>query len=188
MSTSRLEAFSDAVIAIIITLMAIELHKPQGGDIMSLQSILPSVLAYSLSFIILGIYWNNHHHLLRAAKTMNSQIMWANLHLLFWLTLIPFFTSWVGEYYTAIFPAALYSAELLFCAIAYYILQLSIIKHQGNDSTVKHRLGKDIKGKISPVFYTISIFAAFINPWISYAICAFVALMWLIPDRRLQNI
>lgn len=188
MQTSRLEAFSDGVIAIIITVMVLGLRPPIDTDLISLIPVIPTFLAYIMSFSILGIYWNNHHHLLRAAKSINGNIMWANLHLLFWLSLIPFFTSWVGEHGNAAIPTAFYAGELLFCAVSYYILQLAIIHHQGEKSPLKEKIGSDIKGKISLAFYTASIICAFINPWISYAIFVLVALMWFIPDKRLQGI
>lgn len=186
MSTLRLEAFSDAVIAIVITIMVLELKVPEGTDLGSLQP-LPKLLTYILSFVYLAIYWNNHHHLLQATARANGSILWANTHLLFWLSLVPVVTGWTGEHPAAKMPAVVYGAVLLMAAIAYYVLQLSIIKSEGRASRLKEILGKDLKGKVSPVLYAVAIGLSFVSPWAAYAIYAFVALLWLVPDRRIES-
>lgn len=186
MNTSRLEAFSDGVIAIIITIMVLELKVPHESDLAGLRPLIPVFLAYILSFITIGTYWNNHHHLLKVAKIINSKIMWANLHLLFWLSLIPFFTGWLGENYTKAWPTALYGVFLLCAAFAYQILQRTIVIHHGKNSELHSKLGQDIKGKISLACYILAILFAFINYWVSDILYTSVALMWLIPDRRLE--
>lgn len=188
MDRNRMEAFSDGVLAIIITIMVLELKVPSGSDITVLKPLLPVFLTYVLSFIYLGIYWNNHHHLLKAVHKVNGAMMWANLHLLFWLSLFPFVTGWMGENHFTPAPTALYGAVLLLAAIAYYILQSVIIAGQGCDSKLARSIGRDFKGKFSPVFYAIAIALAFFRPWISGGIYAFVALMWLIPDRRIARV
>ena len=187
MKKGRLEAFSDGVIAILITIMVLELRIPHGADWESLRPILPVFLTYVLSFIYLAIYWNNHHHMLQATEQINGKILWANMHLLFWLSLIPFATGWMGENHFAPLPTALYGAVLLAAAIAYYVLQTTIISHQGSNSKLKAAIGNDIKGKLSPVFYVVAIPLAFVNHWISTALYVAVALMWLIPDRRIES-
>jgi len=187
MEKNRLEAFSDGVLAIIITIMVLDLKVPTGSDISVLQPLLPVFLTYILSFIYLGIYWNNHHHLLKAARRTTGAIMWANLHLLFWLSLFPFVTGWMGENHFTTAPAAIYGAVLLLAAIAYFILQNVIIADQGRDSKLAKAIGKDWKGKLSPVLYAIGIALAFFQPWISCAIYLAVALMWLVPDRRIER-
>jgi len=187
MEKNRLEAFSDGVLAIIITIMVLDLKVPAGSDISVLQPLLPVFLTYILSFIYLGIYWNNHHHLLKAARRTTGAIMWANLHLLFWLSLFPFVTGWMGENHFTTAPTAIYGAVLLLAAIAYFILQNTIIADQGRDSKLAKSIGRDFKGKLSPVLYAVAIALAFFRPWISCAIYALVALMWLVPDRRIER-
>ena len=195
MEKNRLEAFSDGVLAIIITIMVLELKVPQSENqmpppdtIAALKPLLPVFLTYVLSFIYLGIYWNNHHHLLKAAGRVTGAMMWANLHLLFWLSLFPFVTGWMGENHFATAPTAVYGAVLLLAAIAYYILQGTILAGQGRGSKLAKSIGRDFKGKLSPPFYAAGIALAFFRPWISCAIYAFVALMWLIPDRRIERV
>jgi uncharacterized membrane protein len=188
MDKNRLEAFSDGVMAIIITIMVLELKVPHGADLAVLRSLLPVFLNYVLSFIYVGIYWNNHHHLFKAADRINGGIMWSNLHLLFWLSLIPFVTGWLGENHLAPLPTALYGVVLLCCAIAYWILQRSIIRYLGKDSTLAKALGNDLKGKLSPVIYLTAIFLSFYNQWIASALYVFVAAIWLIPDRRIERL
>ena len=188
MRTSRLEAFSDGVLAIIITIMVLELHVPHGTDWSSLAPLWPVFLSYLLSFVYLGIYWNNHHHMLHVTRRVNGGILWANLHLLFWLSLTPFTTAWMGENHFAPVPTATYGAVLLACAMAYWILQQTIIRSQGEKSVLAAAVGGDRKGKISPIFYALAIPAAFVHPAISGALYAAVALMWLVPDRRIERV
>ena len=188
MERNRLEAFSDGVLAIIITIMVLELKVPPGSDITVLKPLLPVFLTYVLSFIYLGIYWNNHHHLLKAVHKVNGAIMWANLHLLFWLSLFPFTTDWMGENHLAATPTALYGFVLLMAAIAYYILQRAIIAQQGRDSLLASAIGKDWKGKLSPVCYFIAIPLAYVSSWISIGLFVLVALIWLVPDRRIERV
>jgi len=185
--TDRLEAFSDGVIAIIITIFVLELPKPDSATLHGLHKVWPVLLSYVLSFIIIGIYWNNHHHMLRATQRINGVVLWANLFLLFWLSLFPFFTGWMGENHFATVPTAIYGAVLLMAAIAYYVLQLTIIASEGPESTLKAAIGRDLKGKLSPVIYATSIGLAFVNRWLAIAGYVVVALMWLIPDRRLES-
>jgi uncharacterized membrane protein len=187
MKKNRLEAFSDGVIAIIITIMVLELKVPHGEDLRALAPLTPVFLCYALSFIYLGIYWNNHHHMLHASGRVTGPILWANLHLLFWLSLIPFTTGWMGENNFAAVPSALYGVVLLMAAIAYWILQQLIIAAQGHDSILKKAVGGDWKGKLSPVLYVIAIFAALRSTWIAQGIYSLVALIWLIPDRRIER-
>ena len=187
MSTGRLEAFSDGVIAILITVMVLELPKPHGTTWEALHGTLPVLLAYVLSFIYLGIYWSNHHHMLQATSRVNGAILWANLHLLFWLSLVPFTTSWLGENHLATAPAAAYGINLLAAAVAYYVLQQVIIRDEGPGSVLATAIGRDIKGRSSPVLYAAAIALAFVNPWLSVAIYVLVALVWLVPDRRLER-
>ncbi len=187
MPTNRLEAFSDGVLAIIITIMVLELKVPHGSDFTALTPLLPIFLSYVLSFIYLGIYWNNHHHLLMALNKVNGAIMWANLHLLFWLSLLPFATGWMGENHFTPVPSALYGAVLLAAAIAYYILQNLIIAEVGASSKLAASIGRDWKGKLSPVLYLAAIGASFLRPWLAGCIYASAALLWLIPDRRLAR-
>ena len=188
MKSSRLEAFSDGVIAIIITIMVLELREPRGTGLADLTPLLPVFLSYVLSFLYVGIYWNNHHHLLHSTKHVTGGILWANLHLLFWLSLFPFTTAWVDENHLAPTPTAVYGFVLLMAAIAYYILQHAIIKLQGTDSVLAAAVGKDWKGKVSPLLYLIAIPLAFVSPWISTGLYVFVALLWLIPDRRIERV
>jgi uncharacterized membrane protein len=187
METNRLEAFSDGVLAIIITIMVLELKVPHGADLEALKPLLPVFLSYVLSFIYVGIYWNNHHHLLKACRKVTGPIMWANLHLLFWLSLFPFATGWMGENHIAPLPTACYGVVLLCAAIAYYILQSCILKNHGSDSKLAAAFGSDLKGKLSPVFYLIAIPAAFYQSWISACLYVGVALIWLVPDRRIER-
>lgn len=187
MNKARLEAFSDGVIAIIITIMVLELKVPHGADLAALQPLLPVFGAYVLSFIFVGIYWNNHHHLLHATRQVNGRILWANLHLLFWLSLIPATTHWMGENHFAAWPVALYGVVLFMAGTAYYILTRSLIRHHGKASTIATALGRDFKGKISVVIYLLAIALAFKNTWISCALYVFVAIIWLIPDRRIEK-
>jgi uncharacterized membrane protein len=188
MRTGRLEAFSDGVIAIIITIMVLEMKVPHGEDIETLLPVIPVFLSYVLSFVYLGIYWNNHHHMMHASEKVTGAILWANLHLLFWLSLIPFTTGWMGENHFAAAPAALYGVVLLMAAIAYWILQQRIIASQGPDSLLKKAVGGDWKGRLSPVLYAIAIPMAFWSRWVSLALYVLVALLWLIPDRRIEKV
>ncbi|NTV10051.1 MAG: DUF1211 domain-containing protein [Zoogloea sp.] len=187
MGKGRLEAFSDGVLAIIITIMVLELKVPHGADFAALQPLLPVLLSYMLSFVYVGIYWNNHHHMLHATQQISGAILWANLHLLFWLSLIPFVTGWMGENQFAAAPTALYGVVLLMAALAYWVLQTLIIASQGNDSLLAHAIGSDIKGKLSPLFYAAAIPAAFYSRWLAGSLYVLVALMWLIPDRRIER-
>jgi len=187
MRKGRLEAFSDGVIAILITIMVLELKIPHGTNWEALRPLLPVFLTYVLSFVYLAIYWNNHHHMLQATEQINGKILWANMHLLFWLSLIPFATGWMGENHFAPLPTAVYGAVLLAAAIAYYALQQMIIAQQGRKSKLRAAIGRDLKGKISPLLYLAAIPLAFVNQWISDALYVFVALMWLIPDRRIES-
>jgi uncharacterized membrane protein len=187
MRPTRLEAFSDGVLAIIITIMVLEMKVPHGDTLAALQPLLPVVLSYVLSFVYLGIYWNNHHHMLHACKKVTGAMLWANLHLLFWLSLVPFVTGWMGENHLAAAPTAVYGAVLLMAAIAYLVLQKTIIASQGRESVLKAAVGTDWKGKLSPILYVTAIAAAFWSPWVSAAIYVLVALIWLVPDRRIQR-
>jgi uncharacterized membrane protein len=182
-----MEAFSDGVIAVIITIMVLELKVPHSTDLAALREILPVFLTYVLSFIMLGIYWNNHHHLLHATKGITSGIMWANLHLLFWLSLIPFFTGWLGENHDATWPTAMYGVVLLMAAIAYFILQSLIVAHHGKDSKLAEAIGSDLKGKISIASYALAVVCAWFVPSISDALYVFVAIIWVVPDRRTHS-
>ena len=187
MKKGRLEAFSDGVIAILITIMVLELKIPHGADWEALSPLVPVFLTYILSFINLGIYWNNHHHLLQATDRINGGILWANTHLLFWLSLIPFTTGWMGENHFAPLPTAVYGAVLFASSIAYYLLQKLIVVEQGDESKLKDAVGSDLKGKLSPFIYLLAIPLAFLNQWISDGLYILVALMWLIPDRRIET-
>lgn len=187
METNRLEAFSDGVLAIIITIMVLELKAPHSGEFAALKPLLPVFLSYVLSFTYVGIYWNNHHHLLHSTKQVSAGILWANLHLLFWLSLLPFATAWMGENHAAPAPTAAYGLVLLMAAIAYYFLQSAIIARQGRDSLLASALGRDWKGKLSPALCLTAIPLAFVSPWIANGVYAFVALLWLIPDRRIER-
>jgi uncharacterized membrane protein len=188
MNSNRLEAFSDGVLAIIITIMVLELKVPHGTEWNDLAPLLPVFLSYILSFIYIGIYWNNHHHMMHAVEKVSGGILWANLHLLFWLSLIPFVTGWMGENHFSELPVALYGAVLLMAAVAYFILQNRILSVQGKDSLLAKALGKDLKGKASPIIYIIAIIVFFYNTWIAGALYILVALMWLIPDKRIEII
>ena len=188
MNKNRLEAFSDGVLAIIITIMVLEFKVPHGNSCDDIKPLLPKLLAYLLSFIYIGIYWNNHHHLFHAVKRINGKIMWANLHLLFWLSLIPFVTAWAGENHFAALPMMLYGIILLCNAVAYFILQTAIVSHHGKDSDLAKALGSDVKGKGSLVLYLIAIAFATYYPIVSGAIYIFVALIWLVPDKRIERI
>jgi TMEM175 potassium channel family protein len=188
MTTSRLEAFSDAVIAIIITIMVLELSVPHEASLDALRPLVPVFLAYLLSFVFLGIYWNNHHHMLSVVERINGKILWANLHLLFWLSLFPFVTGWMGENDFASTPAAIYGVVSLLAAIAYYILQTAIVAEEGPDSRLAVALGNDVKGKASPIIYIAGISLAFVNRWFALALYVLVALMWLVPDRRIESL
>ena len=189
MKTSRLETFSDGVIAIIITIMVLELEIPPEADADALREgdLLPVLLAYALSFVNLGIYWNNHHHMLTTVEHVNGAILWANLHLLFWLSLFPFATGWMGKSEFAEFPVAVYGAMSLLAAIAYFVLQRTIIRDQGEDSPLAAALGRDLKGKVSPLLYLGGIAFSFPSRWVALALYVVVALMWLIPDRRIEK-
>jgi uncharacterized membrane protein len=188
MNKTRLEAFSDGVIAIIITIMVLELKVPHGDDVSALAPLLPVFLSYVLSFVYLGIYWNNHHHMLHATSKVTGGILWANLHLLFWLSLIPVTTGWMGENHFAAAPSALYGFVLLMAAIAYWLLQQCIIAVQGRDSLLHRAIGNDWKGKLSPALYLAAIPLSFVSHWIAQAIYVVVALMWLAPDRRIERV
>jgi len=187
MKTSRLEAFSDGVIAILITIMVLELKTPAGHDWSDLRPLTPVFLAYSLSFIYLGIYWNNHHHLIHLCDRVSGSVLWANLHLLFWLSLVPFATAWVGEAHVAPLPTALYGVILMMAGTAYYILETRLIAAQGPHSSLAEAVGSDFKGKISVVLYLVAILLAYVNTWLSVAIYIGVAAMWLVPDRRIER-
>ena len=188
MSKARLEAFSDGVFAVIITIMVLELKAPHGGDLAAFMPLLPGFLTYVLSYVFLGIYWNNHHHMLHTAERINGRILWANMHLLFWLSLVPFTTGWMGENHFAALPTALYGCVLFLAACAYTILQGLIIREHGPGSQLKRAVGRDAKGKLSAALYLVAIGFTFVSPWISWAIYVFVALLWLAPDRRIESV
>jgi len=187
MSKGRLEAFSDGVIAILITIMVLELKVPQRADWDALRPLLPVFLTYVLSFVFLGIYWNNHHHMFHATHQINGKILWANLHLLFWLSLIPFVTGWMGENHFAPLPTAVYGVVLLLAGLAYVLLQHTIIAAQGPNSRLATAVGRDVKGKLSALLYAVAIPSAFVHQWIADALYVVVALMWLVPDRRIES-
>jgi TMEM175 potassium channel family protein len=187
MGRGRLEAFSDGVLAIIITIMVLELKVPHGADLGALGPLLPVFLSYVLSFIFIGIYWSNHHHLLHAVRHVDGRILWANLHLLFWLSLIPFVTGWMGENHFAAWPVALYGTVLLSAAIAYVILTRVLVSYHGRDSALAKAVGKDFKGKVSVVCYAVAIPLAFVNSWLACGLYVLVVVMWLIPDRRIER-
>jgi uncharacterized membrane protein len=188
MSKNRMESFSDGVIAIIITIMVLELKVPRGENFQALAPLIPVFLSYVLSFVYVGIYWNNHHHMLHTCNKVTGSMLWANLHLLFWLSLFPFATGWMGENHFAAAPSAFYGVVLLMAAMAYWILQQLIIESQGRDSLLKKAIGGDWKGKLSPVLYAVAILMAFWSHWVSQAIYVLVALFWLIPDRRIERV
>ncbi|MEQ1506265.1 MAG: TMEM175 family protein [Myxococcota bacterium] len=186
MGTARLEAFSDGVIAILITILVLELKVPHGDDLHALEPLLPVFLTYVLSFVYLGIYWNNHHHMLHATQHVNGPVLWANLHLLFWLSLVPFTTGWMGENHFAALPTAAYGCVLLMCAIAYTLLQVAIVRLHGPSSPIARALGADWKGKLSLALYVAAIGLAFVQEWLADALYVAVAAIWFIPDRRLE--
>jgi len=188
MSKGRLEAFSDGVMAIIITIMVLELRAPHGTALATLRPLLPVFLSYLLSFVFLGIYWNNHHHLFQAVRHVDGKILWANLHLLFWLSLTPFVTAWMGENHFAAWPVALYGLVQLFSGVAYFILVRVLIARHGRHSTLAHAMGEDFKGKVSVVLYALAVPLAFLDSRISRTLYVVVAVMWLIPDRRIEKI
>ena len=187
MGKGRLEAFSDGVLAIIITIMVLEMKVPHGTGFAALKPLVPVFLSYVLSFVYIGIYWNNHHHLMHAARHVNGSILWANLHLLFWLSLIPFATGWMGENHFAPWPVALYGTVLLFAGIAYFILTKTLIARHGSDSTLATSIGDDMKGKMSLAAYAAAIPLSFAQPWIACSLYVLVAIMWLAPDRRIEQ-
>jgi uncharacterized membrane protein len=187
MTKGRMEAFSDGVFAVIITIMVLEMKAPNGASLSALQPVLPDFLTYILSFVFVGIYWNNHHHLMQAAQHVSGGILWANLHLLFWLSLVPFVTAWMGQTDFAAWPAALYGMVMLFAGTAYFILTRSLIAHHGKDSTLAASIGDDRKGKMSLAVYAVAIPLAFVHPWIACACYVGVAIMWLIPDPRIEK-
>ncbi|HXH61509.1 MAG TPA: TMEM175 family protein [Fimbriimonadaceae bacterium] len=187
MKTNRLEAFSDGVLAIVITIMVLELKVPHEPSIEALGPLLPVFLSYAMSFVYLAIYWNNHHHMLQVTERASGGILWANMHLLFWLSLVPFVTGWMGENSFSPVPTAVYGVVLLFAAIAYYILQTVIVRHQGEVSPLKSMIGKDVKGKGSVVLYIVAIPLAFLTQWAAVGIYVAVALVWLVPDRRIES-
>jgi uncharacterized membrane protein len=188
MGKDRLAAFSDGVIAIIITIMVLELKVPHGADWAALRALAPNMVSYVLSFVYLAIYWNNHHHLLHTVTRVDGLILWANAHLLFWLSLVPAATGWMGENFLEPLPTAVYGAILLMPAIAYYLLQKAIVHQQGKHSVLASALGRDFKGKISVLLYAAAVALAFVDAWLSIAIYALVAVMWLIPDRRIEKV
>jgi len=187
MSKGRMEAFSDGVLAVIITIMVLELKSPHGASLAALRPLVPVLLSYVLSFVYIGIYWNNHHHLLHATERVNGATLWANLHLLFWLSLIPFTTAWMGENHLNSWPVAVYGIVLLLAGVAYYILTQTLIRLHGQDSTLATSIGADTKGKISIATYAVGIALAFVLPWIANLCYVIVAIMWLVPDRRIER-
>lgn len=188
MSKGRLEAFSDGVIAIIITIMVLEMKAPHGNELGALRPLIPVLLSYTLSFVLLGIYWNNHHHLFQAARHVNGRVLWANLHLLFWLSLVPFVTGWMGESHIAAWPVALYGVVQLLAGMAYFILTRALLSGHASDSALATAIGHDFKGKASVVIYAVAILLAFVNPRLACAGYAVVAVLWLIPDRRIEKV
>jgi len=187
MSKGRLEAFSDGVIAIIITIMVLEMSVPHGSDLAALKPVIPVFFTYVLSFVFIGIYWNNHHHMLHAVEEVNGRILWANLHLLFWLSLVPFVTGWMGVNHFAALPVALYGIVMLMAGVAYYVLTRALIRHHGTTSALAIAVGKDIKGKVSVVLYAVAVPLSFLNPWVAFGLYVVVAVMWLVPDRRIES-
>ncbi len=188
MGKGRLEAFSDGVLAIIITIMVLEMKVPHGDELSELAPLLPVFLSYVLSFVYLGIYWNNHHHMLHCVQRVNGSTLWANLHLLFWLSLFPFVTGWTGENHFAAMPTALYGVVLFMAAMAYWILENVIIRNEGKGSLLARAVGRDIKGKVSPLIYLTAIPLAFFNTWLANGLYVLVALMWIVPDRRIERV
>lgn len=187
MSKSRLEAFSDGVIAILITIMVLELRPPEGAELGALRPLIPVFLSYLLSFIYVGIYWNNHHHLFQVVERVDGRVLWANLHLLFWLSLIPFATAWLDEAGLTSWPAAFYGLVLLMAAVAYFIMTRALLAVHATDSALARALGRDVKGKLSVVIYLVAIVLAFIAPWLSVALYVLAALIWFVPDRRMEK-
>lgn len=187
MPKNRLEAFSDGVLAIILTVMVLELKRPESSGFAALRALAPVLLSYVLSFIYVGIYWNNHHHLLHATKRVNGRILWANLHLLFWISLFPFVTAWIGENHVQPAPAVVYGIVLFMAAIAWYVLQSAIVASEGPNSILRDALGRDWKGRLSPLIYLASIGLAFVSSEIAIALYSFVAVLWLVPDRRIER-
>jgi len=188
MSKSRMEAFSDGVIAVIITIMVLEMRAPHDASLAALRPLIPVFLSYVMSFVFLGIYWNNHHHMLQAVHSVNGRVLWANSHLLFWLSLTPFVTNWMGETHFAQWPVIVYGIVLILAAVAYYVLARALVAHHGPESALAVALGSDFKGRISIVIYAVAIAVAFVAPYISCALYAAVAAMWLIPDRRFERV
>ena len=188
MTKGRLEAFSDGVLAIIITIMVLELAAPEGAELAALLPLAPKFLSYVLSFVFVGIYWNNHHHLLHAIQHVDGRVLWANMHLLFWLSLIPFATAWVGENRFAAWPVAVYGAVLLLAAIAFLILVQALLARHGRGSVLATAMGRNFKGKISPVIYAAAIALAFVNSWLAFGLYVLVAVIWFVPDRRIERI
>ena len=187
MGRGRLEAFSDGVLAIIITIMVLELRSPEGEGVWALLSMAPIFFSYVLSFVYVGIYWTNHHHLLQACRRVSRGVLWANLHLLFWLSLVPFATRWIGENHYAALPTAVYGLNLLLAAVAYWILQQAIISNEGKNSLLRMAIGRDLKGRLSLLLYALAVLAAFAAPWLAQAIYVLVALVWIIPDRSIEQ-
>jgi uncharacterized membrane protein len=187
MSKGRMEAFSDGVLAIIITIMVLELKPPQSADVTALGPLIPALLSYALSFVFIGIYWNNHHHLLQAAQRVNGAILWANMHLLFWLSLVPFVTNWMGETHFSAGPVAAYGVVLLMAGFAYYLLTRVLIAHHGEESALAVAVGRDIKGKVSVLIYAIAIPVSFADARVACGLYGVVAVLWLIPDRRIET-
>jgi uncharacterized membrane protein len=187
MTKGRLEAFSDGVIAIIITIMVLEMKVPHGTDVAALRPLIPVFISYVLSYVMIGIYWNNHHHLFHAVEQVNGRILWRNLHLLFWLSQVPFATGWMGENHFAPLPTALYGVVMLMAGVAYYFLVRAILAHHGRDSRIATALGRDFKGKISVLLYVVGVPMAFINRWVAGAIYVLVAIIWFIPDQRIER-
>jgi uncharacterized membrane protein len=187
MDKGRLEAFSDGVIAIIITIMVLELKVPHGDSVQELKPLIPVFISYLLSFIYVGIYWNNHHHMFQVVKSVNGFVLWANLHLLFWMSLVPFVTAWMGENNFTKWPTIFYGISLIMCGVAYRILVISLIRHEGENSLLADAVGSDFKGRISVVIYAIAIALAWVNPCISFVLYGVVACIWFIPDRRIEK-
>jgi uncharacterized membrane protein len=187
MTKGRLEAFSDGVIAIIITIMVLEMKVPHGADVAALRPLIPVFVSYVLSYVMIGIYWNNHHHLVHAVERVNGRILWRNLHLLFWLSQVPFATGWMGENHFAPLPTALYGIVMLMAGVAYYFLVRAILAHHGQDSRIATALGRDFKGKVSVLLYMVGVPMAFINRWVAGAIYVAVAVIWFIPDKRIES-
>ena len=187
MTKGRLEAFSDGVIAIIITIMVLEMKVPHGADVAAVRPLVPVFISYVLSYVMIGIYWNNHHHLFHAVERVNGSILWRNLHLLFWLSQMPFATGWMGENHFAPVPTAVYGLVLLMSGVAYFVLVRAILAHHGQDSRVAMALGRDFKGKVSVLLYVVAVPMAFVNRWVAYSIYVLVALVWFVPDKRIEG-